>query len=468
MYDSEKIKEILLETERQTKILDEIDELNSQIMPKRKIIDKNYDYKRRVDKEFNNLTPEEKEKFDSFREDMEKLHRELYDDYRRLESLEEEIYGLKADEYAKRKEFCDDLNKYLDLTNKINELEETSAKLKSYSGYKMVVIKDDLGNDKAIYELASITYQMFVESRKELSQKLMSNYPSVVKGYDEYVEVKKSNHPTPIRSFESEWVSNKARFRDYIVNVLKIEDPLIANKLLKEFDKGLFYNDELTNMLYRLGFSKKLVDDIVYQFGYCRRPDNITKDIVVKDDDPVEYVFSTEPVEEYQEEPVKKTFNFKIKELSNEAKKKLDNNANRITAFALAGAILTGGLTIHTADANRLDPITDGVVYEYNNPDDLIGDEVDITEEAPIYENMYDAVYDNNRETPYYNNDVNRSVMGVVYEKEDGELVIAETLEDADLYEKQGLNKRAVLTGIDGEYEGFYKIENVVKRGITR
>lgn len=473
MYDSDKIKEILAETERQDKIFAEIDELNSQIMKKRKIITQNYDYKRLTDEQEYNLSSEEKAKFERFKADMSDLHRELEEDYRKIDALEEEVHAVLADEYLKRKEFCDDLNKYIDLTNKINDLEESSAKLSKYSGYKMVTIKDDLGNDKQIYELATATYTIFIESRKELTKKLMDNYKEVVDGYDNYVNKKNNYHTGPKKSFEDEWLTNKAGFKEYILNELNIKDPLIANKLLKEYDKGIFYNEELIRMLYRLGIPKKKVDDIAWRFGYCKRPDGLTRDVVVVDKEktrkePTIIKQEIAPLE--KEEPKKKKYSFKIKSLTPEKKKKLIKSATRITVFALAGIIISNGIKASLNKKTAEYPIGNsyGSKFELNSINYLIGEPVNIIDGASVYENMYDAVYDNNRLNPYFDDSINHYIMGIVYENQDGELVVASTLEENEQYIKEGLNAKAVLTGINGEYEGFYRIDNIEKRGITR
>ena len=102
--------------------------------------------------------------------------------------------------------------------------------------------------------------------------------------------------------------------------------------------------------------------------------------------------------------------------------------------------------------------------------DYALGDTVTIIDNASIYSNSYDATYSCNADTPYFDGNYEREILGVVYELDGNIYTIYQSdnsaLEQIADLENKGAHKTAVLvTRSDlieaNNYEGYYDIDSV-------
>ena len=91
-----------------------------------------------------------------------------------------------------------------------------------------------------------------------------------------------------------------------------------------------------------------------------------------------------------------------------------------------------------------------------------IGDNLEVSETSRIMRNQYDATNYENGLKPYYDNDEERTIEGVVYRFADGTIKTARSEEDVINYQSiDGAEVTAYLTYSKYGVEGFYSIQDV-------
>jgi DNA-directed RNA polymerase subunit F len=154
----------------------------------------------------------------------------------------------------------------------------------------------------------------------------------------------------------------------------------------------------------------------------------------------------------------------------------IDNIINDNTVADNSNDDYTVDNAVDNSADNTVDNDVDNTISgDYTTDDNnyYIGDVVNINDGSYIYDDEYDAAFDNERQNPYFTNEADRIVCGVQLQMPDGKVVNITDREDGynakiDYYLSQGGVVSSVLVrnsevNADG-YEGFYNIDSVSKK----
>ena len=123
-------------------------------------------------------------------------------------------------------------------------------------------------------------------------------------------------------------------------------------------------------------------------------------------------------------------------------------------------------LTDNTNDNSADTSVNEDDMQDINNIE--LGSKITIKDGSKIYNNVYDSSYEDNELNPYFDSDIERTVLCIAFEY-DGKLVYCDIHDtDAqakvDFLKQNGAKVMSIITSIDGEnYEGAYNIKSISK-----
>ncbi len=237
---------------------------------------------------------------------------------------------------------------------------------------------------------------------------------------------------------KADWLESKNKFRLFLVDELHIVDEAILNRLLEEYDEGLNANIDFRMLMFALGFDEQYVDAIINRFNNGEKPKSKEDNIVIKD---------SSIIEEVQNQLSKIRLDYKLKSYDSQRLEEFRKKAEEILI--------------------NVKPINLNETYEDVKVDLLIGDKITINNDAILYSDGLSLTTSRNGCIPYYDGATPREVVAILCSYNDDNIVLQDDFAVSSIV-SAGANIIGVLTSINGKTECFYKVDDVIKRGVTR
>lgn len=522
MYEVDKIKEIIEQTEKQKEMILRAESLEERMDYIQKTI-ASYDlFIFTIETKLgDDLLSEDKEKLAILKENINEFVELLKQLQRELTDIKNNFRFVSQKDYDERLQYSANLIKFQDVSQKLKWIEKNSKKLakKRISASFETLISAE-GRKKLIFEADVLEYKALTEEKIRLNKLLKQQYPRIVKNYDKetnlrksYVEVtervnliesipetekkpenlNKLNQPKNIPL--DKWLENKNKFKNYLVQSLHITDSNVLNKLLNYYDAGLEYNIDFKMDMFSLGYPMDAVDYITNKYDSGPKPFVLDDTYKIKPKAPKIFEELEEKLEEEKATPKKKKgkiISFVKKRTNESSKKNIKKNLETVSVFAASILLVVTCTMVKTKTSKPIittDVQKDSVVsqdefllpnnnsesailgfdYQTNQVLDLFEENFTVTSDANIYSNMYDAHDDNNKIEPYYNNTTPRKVKAIVMVL-NNQLIYVNNQNDYEKYLKLGAVPNSVLSSIDDFTEGFCRFEDtsINRRGHSR
>ena len=235
------------------------------------------------------------------------------------------------------------------------------------------------------------------------------------------------------------WLEKKSIFKSFLINDLKITDKDVVDRMLEEFNEGLNANIDFRMLMFALGYDEGFVDAVVDKYNAGEKPRYSKYNGF--------YNENSEVSKEVIKEMSKKRFMYRRKPYDPSKLEELRKNAEELLS------------DIKTSYEN--------IEIEQSYPNSIFDEMVMISNEANLYPSIMDLASDTKGEIPYYEGSIERYIVGVACIS-GGDYIMTEDKFALDSILNNGGEIIGVLTSIDGVTEGFYKISDVIKRGVTR